>query len=229
MSDSGGLDVIAARNVGRAPRSERPRRGRRRWQRRAEVVSLLQASGMSTSTVVQADLASGALEQLDAIVMCGGSPSATAKFATEIRLEDSSPRIVAVLQSADPKQLRELLGAGVDGIVLEAETRDTLVVTVRAVCAGQLVVPADLWQRLARPALSTREKQALAMVVMGFSNAEIARKLFVTEATVKSHLSSSFSKLGVRSRAEATARILDPEHGLGTGILRISDDGRADG
>ena len=63
---------------------------------------------------------------------------------------------------------------------------------------------------------------------MGFSNAEIARKLFVTEATVKSHLSSSFAKLGVRSRAEATARILDPEHGLGTGILAISDDGRAD-
>jgi DNA-binding NarL/FixJ family response regulator len=63
---------------------------------------------------------------------------------------------------------------------------------------------------------------------MGFSNAEIARQLFVTEATVKSHLSSAFSKLGVRSRAEATARILDPEHGLGTGILSISDDGRAE-
>ncbi len=116
-----------------------------------EVVALLQASGMSTSTVVQADLVPDALEQLDAIVMCGASASATAKLASEIRLQDSSPRVVAVLQSVAPKQLRELLGAGVDGIVLEAEATATLVVTVRAVCAGQLVVPRDLWQRLARP------------------------------------------------------------------------------
>ena len=87
------------------------------------------------------------------------------------------------------------MGAGVDGIVMEAAAADSLVVTVRAVCTGQLVVPGELWQRLSKPALSMREKQALAMVVMGFSNAEIARKLFVTEATVKSHLSSAFSKL----------------------------------
>jgi hypothetical protein len=46
---------------------------------------------------------------------------------------------------------------------------------------------------------------------------------------VKSHLSSAFSKLGVRSRNEATALILDPENGLGTGILAISQDERAEG
>jgi hypothetical protein len=42
---------------------------------------------------------------------------------------------------------------------------------------------------------------------------------------VKSHLSATFTKLGVRSRTQATARILDPEHGLGTGILAITNDG----
>ncbi len=133
---------------------------------------------------------------------------------------------MVVVDTASPRELRELLNAGVDGIVTDGRASETLVVTLYAACAGQVVLPGELWQRVARPVLSTREKQVMAMVVMGFSNGEIARKLFVTEATVKSHLSSSFSKLGVRSRTEATARILDPDHGLGTGILAISDDAR---
>lgn len=71
-------------------------------------------------------------------------------------------------------------------------------------------------------ALSRREKQVLGLVVLGFSNRGIAAKLHVTEATVKSHVNASFRKLAVRSRAEATARILDPGNGLGPGILSIA-------
>ena len=52
---------------------------------------------------------------------------------------------------------------------------------------------------------------------------EIAQKLHLSQNTVKTHLSSSFAKLGVRSRSEAAALILDPEAGLGTGILTITD------
>jgi DNA-binding NarL/FixJ family response regulator len=192
------------------------------------VVSLLRATGISTRAVRHGDLAPASLEGVDVIVICGASAPVAAKLAGEARLHHAQAGIVTVVQSAEPRELRDLLAAGADGVVLEAGAEDTLVVTIRAVTTGQLVVPAELWQRTARPALSTREKQALAMVVMGFSNAEIARKLYVTEATVKSHLSSAFAKLGVRSRSEATARILDPEHGLGTGILAISDDGHTE-
>jgi DNA-binding NarL/FixJ family response regulator len=194
-----------------------------------KVVSTLGASGVAVATVFVEKWMPGTAEDVDAVVVCGASPSEASRVAGEVRQVDASVRIVVVVHSASPRELRALLGSGVDGIVTDATAGEALVVTLHAVCAGQLVIPGELWQRVARPLLSTREKQVLAMVVMGFSNAEIARKLFVTEATIKSHLSSVFAKLGVRSRTEATARILDPEHGLGTGILAISDDGRSDG
>ena len=66
-----------------------------------------------------------------------------------------------------------------------------------------------------------REKQILGLVVMGMTNAQIASKLFLAESTVKSHLSSSFTKLGVASRNEAVGLILDPTRGQGLGILTI--------
>ena len=56
------------------------------------------------------------------------------------------------------------------------------------------------------------------LVVAGLTNPQIAAELFLAESTVKSHLSSGFGKLGVSSRSEAVAVILDPERGRGLGI-----------
>ena len=190
----------------------------------ALVVSSLRASGIDTITVEASDWSPPANGDSALTVLCGAPAGAAAALARA----SGAARIAVVLASASPRDLRNLLDAGVAGIVVEEKLAETLLATLRAIAVGQVVVPAELWQRVRRPVLSTREKQILGMVVMGFSNAEIAQQLFVTEATVKSHLSSAFSKLGVKSRTEATARILDPENGLGTGILAISDDGRAD-
>jgi DNA-binding CsgD family transcriptional regulator len=77
---------------------------------------------------------------------------------------------------------------------------------------------------VAPPTLTVREKQMLGMVVLGLSNADIARQLHVTVSTVKSHLRSAFRKLGVRTRNEATTVILDPAKGLGLGIVAISEE-----
>jgi DNA-binding CsgD family transcriptional regulator len=108
--------------------------------------------------------------------------------------------------------------------VLAEDLERSLAVTLSAVAAGQCVVPRAIRQMLARPPLSPRERQVLAMVVMDFSNAEIAQKLVVTESNVKSHLTSAFSKLGVTSRNAAAELILDHESGLGPGILRFSSE-----
>jgi DNA-binding NarL/FixJ family response regulator len=72
-----------------------------------------------------------------------------------------------------------------------------------------------------RPVLSIREKQVVGLVAMGLMNIEIAERLFLAESTVKSHLSSAFAKLGVRSRHEAVELLLNPASGLGLGILSL--------
>jgi DNA-binding NarL/FixJ family response regulator len=133
-----------------------------------------------------------------------------------------------IVSQATPDLVRQLLCAGVDGVVMADDADLQLVSALAAVQAGLIVSPAALRGLPDRPALTTREKQTLGMVVLGFSNAEIARKLFVTESTVKSHLSSAFAKLGVRTRSEATALILDSSRGIGTGILAIVGGGDGD-
>ena len=133
-------------------------------------------------------------------------------------------RLVVVTESASPRTLRALFAEGVDALVLEADVDRCLALSVRSACAGQVSLPRSLRSTLGRPVLSVREKQVLGMVVLGLTNGEIAHKLRLSESTVKSHLSSSFTKLGVRSRGEAAALILDPAAGLGTGILVISED-----
>jgi DNA-binding NarL/FixJ family response regulator len=130
--------------------------------------------------------------------------------------------LIAVDDRKNSQEFRGYLAEGADAVVLREEIEESLAVTLAAARAGQLVFPRQLRSSIAKPSLSTREKQVLGMVVMGFSNGEIARKLVLAESTIKSHLSSAFSKLGVRSRSEASALILDTSSGLGTGILTIS-------
>jgi DNA-binding NarL/FixJ family response regulator len=147
----------------------------------------------------------------------------------QLRGRSSTRPIVCIVREPSWKTARELLRDGATGIALLGELEETLAIAVTAASRGLIALPQSMRQQIAQPTLSTREKQILAMVVMGFSNPEISAKLFVAESTVKSHLSSAFSKLGVRSRSEAAALILDPTTGLGTGILEISGERRGAG
>jgi DNA-binding NarL/FixJ family response regulator len=140
-----------------------------------------------------------------------------------LRAGHSGP-VVALLAELPSTRGSRAVAARVEGSVLAADLERSLLPTLSAVAAGQCVVPRTVRQLVDRPPLSPRERQVLAMVVLDFSNAEIARKLVVTESNVKNHLTSAFAKLGVTSRNAAVELILDGESGLGPGILRISPD-----
>ena len=162
---------------------------------------------------------------LDALVIAVESPADARDAIRDARNDYPSARLVLVVDTATPAEARHMLIDDVPGLVIAKQADATLALAVRAARAGHISYPAELMPNRMRGALSKREKQILGMVVMGFSNAEIAAKLHISESTVKSHLSSAFAILGVRSRKEAAALILDPNAGFGTGILAITDSG----
>ena len=163
-----------------------------------------------------------AAQRADAVVIAAAAKAdqrAAAIRAARMRLADAR---VVVIATADANGVQKALEAGAHGFVFDLLA--TLAPTVRAVLAGQIVVPPMARASVVRPPLSHREKQTLGLLVLGLTNAEIAQRLYLAESTVKSHLTSIFSKLGVRSRNEAVARVVDRHDGLGLGVLGLSAD-----
>ncbi len=160
------------------------------------------------------------------VVLCLEGTLAAGVSGELASLRELLPETPVVLVCAElrPGELRLALAAGAAGIVLEEHLAATLEACLAAVRAGQVCVPRRHAPQIEPATLSAREKQILGLVVMGYMNSEIATQLFVAESTVKSHLSSAFAKLGVRSRNEAVDLIVDPERGLGMGILALGGE-----
>jgi DNA-binding NarL/FixJ family response regulator len=129
--------------------------------------------------------------------------------------------IVLVLERSGNGDVAKAVAAGANGILSADRIEEAAAATVRAAVSGQLVIPGESPQDVRHRALTMREKQILRLVVIGLTNGQIASKLFLAESTVKSHLSSAFTKLRVSSRNEAVTLILDPERGRSLGILGI--------
>jgi DNA-binding NarL/FixJ family response regulator len=146
----------------------------------------------------------------------------------QITARQPAPKVVMLTTFDLDDYVYEALRAGASGFLLKDSPRADLLAAVRAAAAGDALLAPSVTRRLIeafarRPAEATlspsriasvtaREKDVLLLLARGRSNAEIATALFVSEATVKTHVASLLAKLGLRDRVQAV--ILAYETGL---------------
>ena len=127
--------------------------------------------------------------------------------ATAISREYPKARMIALTTYGGDEDIRRALAAGVQAYLTKDVLHDELLKAIRAVHAGQTYLPAAVAAALAaqipRPDLSAREVQVLELIVQGLANKQIAYSLSIAEHTVKNHVKSILSKLGVQDRTQA--------------------------
>jgi len=125
-------------------------------------------------------------------------------------------RVVVLTTYETDSDIVRAVEAGATGYLLKDTPRPDLVAAIRAAARGETVlgptVAGRLVSHLRRPAveaLSDRETEVLTLVARGQTNADIGRALFISEATVKTHLLRAFGKLGVSDRTAAVTRAIE--------------------
>ncbi|WP_405938932.1 response regulator transcription factor [Streptomyces sp. NBC_00726] len=134
---------------------------------------------------------------------------------TELTRRGARSKVLVLTTYDTDSDTLPAIEAGATGYLLKDAPREELFTAVRAAAEGRTVLSPAVASRLvsavrapAAPGnetLSAREREVLALVARGTSNREIAAELFISEATVKTHLTHLFAKLGVKDRAAAVA------------------------
>ena len=124
-----------------------------------------------------------------------------------IRSEFPEARIIVLTTYSGDTQVLRALKAGARGYILKGHVHKELLDAIRAVHAGQKRIPPEIAAQLAEhatdDALTEREIDVLKLVAAGNANKQIADRLSIGEATVKSHVSNILSKLGANDRSHA--------------------------
>jgi DNA-binding NarL/FixJ family response regulator len=140
-----------------------------------------------------------------------GDRAAGAEATRRVRALAAPPYVLVLTNYDTDGDILGAVEAGASGYLLKDAPPHELLAGVRAAAAGQsALAPAIAGRLLARlreprVSLSAREIEVLRLVARGSSNAEVAARLHITDATVKSHLAHVFSKLGVSSRTAAVS------------------------
>jgi DNA-binding NarL/FixJ family response regulator len=168
----------------------------------------------------------------DVILMDVRMPGTDGLAATKQVIEASpEARIVILTTFDDDEYLYGALRAGASGFLLKSADGDTLANAVRVVAAGEALLAPEVTRRVIQkfasapepdagvtphePSaeaigdLSDREVEVLQLLARGLSNQEIASELFVSNTTVKTHVSHILTKLGVRDRVQAVVEAYD--------------------
>lgn len=160
----------------------------------------------------------------DVVIMDGRLPGMNGSAATAAILAEDRHARVLMLSVADGEEaIHRALEAGAAGYLLKSAPRDELIRAVRAVAAGEVFIPPViarvLSERNARPSLTGREQEILALLAMGRANKEIAAQLDLAEITVRKHVSHLLLKLGAQDRTQAVTMALR------RGLLELPSDG----
>ena len=153
----------------------------------------------------------------DVILMDLRMPSGDGVSAiTRIRADRPAARIIVLTTYDTDADILPAVEAGATGSLLKDTPRADLVRAIRAAARGETVlapaVAGRLMTRMRGPApdaLSAAQTQVLALVSLGMTNAEIGRELFISEATVKTHLLRACGKLGVSGRTAAVTKAIE--------------------
>ena len=167
----------------------------------------------------------------DVVVMDIVMPKVNGIEATR-KIKEIAPDTAILILTAydDEEYVLGLLDAGAAGYLLKSARGRDLAGAIRAIRAGESVLHPNIIARLLKRAtvtavkenkaqglLSERESEVLRLVALGMSNKEVAEKLFLSQRTVKAHLTSVFNKLNVASRSEAIVK------GLQWGLVTLEN------
>jgi DNA-binding NarL/FixJ family response regulator len=155
----------------------------------------------------------------DVVLMDVNMPGTSGIVATKvIKREMPSIRVIALTIYED-EEVIEMVRAGVSAYVLKDVAGSELIDTIYRVMNGEVVIHPRVASRLVRELtrtdrkkdtvrLTKRERDVLTCLVKGHSNKEMADSMFISEKTVKNHLTSIFRKLGVKDRTQAAVYAL---------------------
>ena len=148
----------------------------------------------------------------DVILMDISMPGLDGVEATRrIVARDPDAKVVMLTSFADNRKILDALEAGASGYLLKHAGPDELLNAIRAAAAGEAPLDPKAARALldsrrmpsADKALSAREQEVLRLVAQGLANKQIARRLAISERTVKAHLTNIFGRLGVSDRTQA--------------------------
>ncbi len=134
-----------------------------------------------------------------------------AEATRRIRSQAGAPRVLVLTNYDTDADILGAIEAGASGYLLKDAPPAELIAAVRASAVGESALAPVISSRLdasrtSSERLTSREAEVLSLVAEGRTNRDIGRELFLSEATVKSHLVHIFTKLGVGSRTAAVAR-----------------------